>query len=291
MRRDNGSPGTSMTAASASIRSLLAAATRELATTTARLDAEVLLADCLTRPRSYLYAWPERAIAAQQRQQFLRRVQRRAAGEPVAYLTGRREFWSLSLAVTPDTLIPRPETETLVALALEKMAPERALRVADLGTGCGAIALAIASERPHCRVLATDISPAALAVASDNAGRCGIDNVRFIAGAWCAALAAERFDIIVSNPPYVAAADPHLEQGDVRYEPRLALVSGPHGLDDLERLIGCARNHLHADGWLLVEHGCDQDTPVRQLFAAAGYRDIGNQPDAAGRSRVTLGRL
>jgi release factor glutamine methyltransferase len=280
-----------MTTACASIRSLLAAATRELATATARLDAEVLLADCLARPRSYLYAWPERAIAARQREQFLRRVRRRAAGEPVAYLTGRREFWSLSLAVTPDTLIPRPETEILVALTLEKMAPDKALRVADLGTGCGAIALAIAGERPHCRVLASDISPAALAVARGNAGRCGIGNVQFVAGAWCAALAAERFDLIVSNPPYVAEDDPHLQQGDVRYEPRHALVSGPGGLDDLERIIGCARNHLRANGWLIVEHGYDQDMPVRQLFTAAGYRDIDNHADTAGCSRVTLGRL
>ena len=291
MRRHDAAPVTGMTRAGASIRSLLAAAARELATATARLDAEVLLADCLAMPRSHLYAWPERTVAGRQREQFLRRVRRRAAGEPVAYLTGRREFWSLSLAVTPDTLIPRPETETLVALALEKMAPDRELRVADLGTGCGAIALAIASERPHARVLATDISPSALAVASNNARYHGIGNIQFVAGTWCAPLAARGFDLIVSNPPYVAEGDPHLEQGDVRHEPRHALVAGPNGLDELERVVRCARHHLRADGWLLVEHGCDQDAPVRQSFTKAGYRDIGNRADAAGRSRVMLGRL
>ena len=291
MRRREGVPAVTVSMATASIKALLDAATRQFATATARLDAEVLLAGCLDKPRSYLYAWPEHTLEAEQRQQYLALVQRRAAGEPVAYLTGQREFWSLSLAVTPDTLIPRPETETLVTLALEKIAPDASLRVADLGTGCGAIALAIASERPLCQLVATDISERALSVASENARHCGSGNVQFVAGAWCAPLPGYPFDVIVSNPPYVAEDDPHLEAGDVRFEPRHALVSGPDGLNDLQRVVRCARDHLSVDGWLIVEHGCDQGTQVRQLFQAAGYRDIDDRTDAAGLSRVTLGRL
>ena len=183
------------------IKALLAQAVRTLATESAQLDAEVLLAACLGKSRSHLHAWPERRVTSEQQAQFLAWLQRRATGEPVAHLTGRREFWSLDLAVTADTLIPRPETETLVELALEKIPTDTAVPIADLGTGSGAIALAIASERPHAEIIATDISPRALDIATQNAQRLGIRNVRFIEGSWCTPLPARPFDFILSNPP------------------------------------------------------------------------------------------
>jgi release factor glutamine methyltransferase len=272
------------------IKALLAQAVRTLATETAQLDAEVLLAACLGKPRSHLHAWPERSVTSEQKAQFLAWLQRRAAGEPVAHLTGRREFWSLDLTVTPATLIPRPETETLVELALEKIPNDTAVHIADLGTGSGAIALAIASERPRAEIIATDISPPALDIAAQNAQRLAIRNVRFIEGSWCTPLPARPFDFILSNPPYIAESDPHLQAGDVRHEPRSALAAGPQGLDDLQRLVRCAAGRLAGNGWLLVEHGYDQGDQVRQLFSESGYRDISDHADAAGISRVTMGR-
>jgi release factor glutamine methyltransferase len=273
-----------------SIGSLPAQAAGILGADAARLEAEVLLAACLDKPRSYLHAWPERQIEPRQRDRFAALISRRAAGEPVAYLLERREFWSLPLTVTPDTLIPRPETETLVALALEKMPVDGLLRIADLGTGCGAIALAIARERPRSEVIATDISQAALSVAKGNAGRLGLGNVRFVAGMWCRALAAVAFDFILSNPPYVTETDPHLQEGDVRYEPRMALAAGPDGMDDLRRIVTCAHDRLRRDGWLMLEHGYDQGEKVMRLMQAQGYREVSDHADAAGVSRVTMGR-
>jgi release factor glutamine methyltransferase len=273
-----------------SIKTLLAQAVQALATDTAQLDAEVLLATCLGKPRSHLHAWPERCVEPEQQAQFLAWLQRRAAGEPVAHLTGRREFWSLDLTVTADTLIPRPETETLVALALEKIPNDTGVHIADLGTGTGAIALAIAGERPHSDIFATDSSARALEVAMENAQRLNIRNVRFAEGAWCAPLPDRLFDFILSNPPYIPESDPHLEAGDVRHEPRSALVAGPQGLDDLRQLVHCARDHLAGNGWLIVEHGYDQGGHVRQLFSESGYRDTSDHADDAGLSRVTMGR-
>ena len=226
--------------------------------------------------------------AAQER--FAALISRRARGEPIAYLLGQREFWSLPLTVTPQTLIPRPETETLVALALETMPKDAPLRIADLGTGTGAIALAIARERPRSKVIATDISPAALSVAKDNAARLGLDNVRFVCGSWCRALTVDAFDFILSNPPYVAESDPHLREGDLRFEPRKALAAGPRGLDELHRIIPGAHDRLHTNGWLIVEHGYDQGERVMQLMRTQGFREISDHPDAAGLSRVTRGR-
>lgn len=272
------------------IKALLAEALQTLATDSAQLDAEVLLAACLGKSRSHLHAWPERRVTAEQQAQFLAWLQRRAAGEPVAHLTGRREFWSLELTVTADTLIPRPETETLVELALGKIPNDTTVHIADLGTGSGAIALAIASERPHANIIATDISPRALDIATQNAQRLDIRNVRFIEGSWCTPLPARPFDFILSNPPYIAKSDPHLQTGDVRHEPRSALAAGPQGLDDLQRLVRCAAGHLAGNGWLLVEHGYDQGDHVRQLFSESGYRDFSDHADAAGISRVTMGR-
>lgn len=273
-----------------SIGSLLMQATGILGTDAARLEAEILLAACLDRPRSHLFAWPERQVEPWQQEQFAALISRRARGEPIAYLLGQREFWSLPLTVTPQTLIPRPETETLVALALEKMPQDSALRIADLGTGTGAIALAIAWERPRSEVIATDISPAALSVAKGNAMRLDLGNVRFICGSWCRAFTTDVFDFVLSNPPYVAETDTHLRQGDLRFEPRTALAAGPAGMDELQRIVPCAYDRLHRDGWLIVEHGYDQRDKVIQLMRTQGFREISDHSDAAGLSRVTMGQ-
>lgn len=256
----------------------------------AALDAEVLLAHVLGRDRSHLRAWPEKALTAEQSKAFEALVARRAAGEPVAHLTGLREFWSLALTVTPDTLIPRPETELLVELALERLPADHALRVADLGTGSGAIALAIASERAACHITATDRSAAALAVARENAASLGLHNVAFADGDWCAALGDARFDLIVSNPPYVRTDDPHLTRGDVRFEPIAALDAGTDGLDDLRAIVACAAMYLNNGAWLLLEHGWDQGEAVRTLLERAGYADVQTYSDAGGRDRVSGGR-
>lgn len=255
-----------------------------------RLDAELLLCHALGVNRSWLYAWPDKSLVPAQQRRFAELVARRASGEPIAHILGEREFWSLSLIVTPDTLIPRPDTELLVAQALCLLPEETALRVADLGTGSGAVALAIARERPRCSVVATDSSPAALAVARENAVRNQIANVTFRQGDWCAALGDERFDLIVSNPPYIAADDPHLSQGDVRFEPRTALVAGRDGLDDIRQIASAAREHLHSNGWLLLEHGFGQGEGVRGILQENGYEKVTTWRDLAGLERVTGGR-
>jgi release factor glutamine methyltransferase len=274
-----------------SIKTLLQQATARLADhESAVLDAEVLLAHVLEKDRSHLRAWPEKELTAAQTEAFEALVARRAAGEPVAHLTGLREFWSLALTITPDTLIPRPETELLVEQALERLPPGHALRVADLGTGSGAIALAVASERPACHVVATDRSAAALAVARENTADLGLHNVVFAEGDWCAALGKARFHLVVSNPPYVRTGDPHLTQGDVRFEPMTALAAGTDGLDDVRAIITCAAKHLEPGGWLLLEHGWDQGDAVRALLQAAGYADAQTCQDTAGRDRVSMGR-
>ena len=269
---------------------LLAQATGILGTDSARLEAEILLAACLDKPRSHLYAWPERKVEPRLQERFAALVSRRALGEPIAYLLGQREFWSLPLTVTPQTLIPRPETETLLALALEKIPQDMPLRIADLGTGTGAIALVIARERPRSEVIATDISPAALSVAKYNAERLGLDNVHFVCGSWCRAFTVDAFDFILSNPPYVAESDPHLREGDLRFEPRNALAAGPEGLDALRRIIPGAHDRLRTGGWLIVEHGYDQGEKVMQLMRTQGFGRISDHPDAAGLSRVTRGQ-
>ncbi len=258
---------------------------------TAQLDAEVLLAFALGKSRAHLHTWPERELDAATWHRFQDLVERRCSGEPVAYITGHREFWSLSLKVTRDTLIPRPETELLVELALTALPADRPGRVADIGTGTGAIALAIARERPQWTVVATDVSDPALEVARGNAEHLGIHNVEFRMGDLCEPLCGEAFDMIVSNPPYVAAADPHLTQGDVRFEPTGALVAGPDGLDVIRRLALCARELLVPGGLLLLEHGYDQAAAVRDLLSRHGYRDIASHRDTAGCSRAVSARL
>ena len=255
------------------------------------VDAEILLAHALQRSRSWLYAHAGDEVdgAGAARFEALRR--QRADGQPVAYLTGTQGFWSLQLAVTPATLVPRPETELLVELALARLSEDAPARVADLGTGSGAIALAIAKERPLAAVVATDASKAALAVAHDNAARNGIGNVWFRRGDWCAALGGERFDLIASNPPYIAEGDPHLGEGDLRFEPAAALASGADGLDAIRRIIADAPRHLVPGGWLLLEHGWEQGEAVRALLEAAGFVAVETARDLENRDRVTLGQV
>ena len=259
-----------------------------------RLEADVLTAYALSVPRSNLYAFQERPVTQSAGARVTGWVERRASGEPVAYILGEREFWGLALEITPNALIPRPDTETLVAAALERIGP--GARVADLGTGCGAIALAIASERPGARILATDIDPACAELCRRNAAR--LELAATEAGAGVAVVAADLFDgirdvfdVIVSNPPYVAANDPHLQRGDLRFEPRVALDGGECGLRVIERLIREAPAHLPGGGWLCIEHGCTQDHEVHDLFVAAGFDAIECFPDLESRPRATVGRM
>ena len=275
-----------------SIAAILDSAQSQLAlvSATPRLDAEVLLAHVLAKPRSYLYAWPERCPKTGVTARFEEVVARRMDGEPVAYITGEREFWSLSLTIAPGVLIPRPETELLVELALARLPVQQVATVVDLGTGSGAIALAIAHERPRTRVIATDISCAALAQAAANARRLGIENLEFHSGDWCAPLGDERFDLIVANPPYIAQGDPHLTQSDLHFEPPGALVAGVDGLDAIRLIVAQARSYLVAGGWLLLEHGYNQGYVVPDLLRAHGYQAVELFRDAAGVDRVSGGR-
>jgi len=255
-------------------------------------EATLLLAHVLGRGQAWLFAHGEAEVPPGAARAFAALVERRAGGEPVAYLVGRRGFWTLDLAVTPATLIPRPETELLVEAALARLPVDAPCRVADLGTGSGAIALAIASERPRARVVATDRSPGALDVARANAAAHGLDaRVDFRAGDWFGPLRdAPPFDLVASNPPYIAEGDPHLARGDLRHEPPGALASGPDGLDAIRAITAGAPAHLVAGGWLLLEHGFDQGPAVRALLDAAGFSGIATLADLEGRDRVTLGR-
>lgn len=256
----------------------------------AQLSAEILLAHTLNLSRTSLRTWPERALDPDALRTFDAWVARRASGEPIAYLTGTREFWSLDLHVTPATLIPRAETERLVERALACLPVNAECRVADLGTGTGAIALAIARERPRCHVVAIDVSGDAVTVARENTARLGCANVEIRLGDWYGAIAREQFDVIVSNPPYIAVDDPHLGRGDLRFEPRCALTCGADALRDLRLIIGDAPTHLVEGGVLLVEHGYDQRDAVCELFRATGFRDIEVFDDYAGLPRGVSGR-
>ncbi|MDE0419726.1 MAG: peptide chain release factor N(5)-glutamine methyltransferase [Gammaproteobacteria bacterium] len=249
-------------------------------------EADLLVSRSLALPSSHLYAFEERAVAPAATERVVSTVARRVDGEPVAYILGERGFWGMDLEVTPDTLIPRPETETLVEVALPLIAANA--RVLDLGTGCGAVALAIAAERPHAAVTATDIDPASIALCRRNAGRLGLSVETRLAD--CFDGIEQRFDLIVSNPPYVDNDDVRLERGDLRFEPRRALLGGPNGgLDFLARLVGAAADRLVPGGWLCVEHGYDQGEAVASLFGEHGYRRIQGHRDYGGRPRVTVG--
>ena len=278
---------------SATVGSLLAAATALLARNPAadpRVEAEILLAHVVGTSRARLWARPESAVDAGRAAAFLGLARRRAVGEPVAYLVGWREFWTLDLEVGPAVLIPRPETELIVERALALLPASGAARVADLGTGSGAVALALAAERPDWHVVATDSSVAALTVARRNAERLGL-NVELREGDWGGAFrAGETFDLIASNPPYVATGDPHLTEGDLPWEPAAALTAGADGLDAIRRILGAAVAHLAAGGWLLLEHGAEQGPAVRALLAAAGFVAVSTLRDLAGLERVSGGR-
>ncbi len=273
------------------LRELLARASATLAgqVDDPLLDAQVLLAHALGRDRSWLYAWPEHEPSSECRADFERLVLARAEGTPIAYLTGEREFWSLPLRVDTQTLIPRPETEQLVEIALSNDLPGGA-RILDLGTGSGAIALAIARERPAWTVTAVDRSPGALAMARENADRLRLKNVQCLSGNWFDALpASSTYQLILSNPPYIAMDDPHLSQGDVRFEPIAALVSGRDGLDDLRHIIDAAPGYLTGGGWLWLEHGYQQGPAVVALLEARGFMAVGTRNDLAGHARHSGG--
>jgi len=275
------------------IQTLLADARKRLAAScdSPQLDAELLLAHVIGKDRSYFYTWPEHVPQRRLVLHFEDLLDRRLRGEPVAHILGEREFWSLRLMVTADTLIPRPETELLVEQALKLTEHTKPSSILDLGTGSGALALALALELPDTQITATDLSEAALAIARKNAHRHGLINIRFAQGDWYAALEEdESFDLIVSNPPYISEHDPHLDNEDLRHEPYQALASGPEGLDAIRHILDDLHAHLSAGGWLLMEHGYDQGEKVQELFRHAGLLDVSCQKDLEGRDRITLGR-
>ena len=253
------------------------------------VDARALLRYALGVDDAYLIAHSGDALSDAQRERFAALAGRRSAGEPVAYITGAREFFSLEFKVTPAVLIPRPETETLVEFALERIAPDSAQRVLDLGTGSGCVAISIAKHRPHARVVAVDCSTAALAVARENAQRHGVTHLELTISDWFGALAGRKFDLIVSNPPYVAGGDPHLAQGDLRFEPPGALAAGADGLDCVRLIIASAPQYLNGGGWLAFEHGYDQAARCRELLAKAGFEEVFSRADLAGIERVSGG--
>ncbi|TNH20156.1 peptide chain release factor N(5)-glutamine methyltransferase [Halomonas sp. BL6] len=259
-----------------------------------RIDAEVLMVFAASRSRTWLYTWGDSECPTWEHARFDALVAARAQGQPVAYLTGEREFWGLSLATSPSTLIPRPDTETLVDVVLAR-AKALSGRLLDLGTGSGAIALAFASERPMWQVIGVDVRPEAVSLATHNAQTLHIANATFLLSDWFASLGVppdgDAFDIIVSNPPYIAADDPHLSEGDVRFEPRSALVAEGDGMADLMHLIIAAQAFLSPGGWLALEHGYQQAACVRQALMQAGYQNVESVQDIGGHERVTLGHL
>ncbi len=255
------------------------------------IDAQMLLQHVLNENQVFLHTYPDWSLTSQQTQAFDQLVARRVTGEPVAYLVGERDFYDLTFKVTPAVLIPRPETELLVELALERVPVAQYCRVLDLGTGSGAIAIAIAKHRPLATVIAIDISIDAVAVASRNAKEIGVTNITIINGNWFDVMTGVRFDLIVSNPPYVAEDDPHLKQGDLRFEPQLALAAKADGLACLREIAIAAPEHLNVGGWLLMEHGYDQAAACRQLMEEVGFIRPFSLPDLAGIMRVSGGQL
>ncbi len=262
----------------------------------ARLDIELLLADVLGQNRAYLFTWPDKTLSSDQLSQFYRHFERRKSGEPIAYIIGRQGFWSLELDVNSATLIPRPETELVVETALQLFSSETHLRVLDLGTGTGAIALALAYEQPQWYIYGVDISASAIALAERNKLKSSLSNCCFYQGSWFDSLAdhatlPSTYHLVVSNPPYIAAGDEHLQVGDIRYEPKQALIADADGLADLAEIVARSVQFLLSSGWLVVEHGYDQGEQVRQLFVNAGFSAIETKRDLAGLERVTLGQL
>jgi len=275
----------------ATLKQLIADGAEALADSdSARLDAELLLAVALNKPRTWLYTWPEHIPSLPEQHKYLDLLRRRQDGEPIAYLIHRREFYGLELKINHHVLIPRPETETLVECVLQAATGTAQMRIADLGTGSGAVALALAHTMPQARVVATDISGEALTLARENAAALGIDNISFVQGSWLEPLADMTFDIIASNPPYIDAQDPHLSEGDVRFEPVPALVSPENGLADIRQIAETGMPNLAKGGRLFFEHGYAQGEAVRAIFSAYGYGDISTVQDLSGQDRVTMGR-
>lgn len=257
------------------------------------IDAAVLLCHVLDKPRSYLLTWPEKVLTAKELSEFDALLKRRLTGQPIAYIIGQREFWSLPLKVSTATLIPRPDTERLVEVALELLSQNHG-DVLDLGTGTGAIALAIASESPDISVLGVDLQPEAAELASENAKNLAISNAKFVCGSWFEPViesTSGKFALIVSNPPYIGEADPHLQQGDVRFEPASALVAGENGLADIKHIAAEARQFLRPKGWVAFEHGYDQGDAVREILDSLGYQKVATKKDYADNDRVSIGQF
>lgn len=257
---------------------------------TARLDAQVLLCHVLDKPTSYLYTWPDKILTDEEQTQFSALVARRIAGEPIAYIVGYRDFWSLRLRTSPATLIPRPDTELLVELVLSHL-PSAPCQLLDLGTGTGAIALSVASERPDCHVFGVDYQQDAVLLALENQRENQITNADFIQSDWFSAIKAQQFAVIVSNPPYIDATDPHLQRGDVRFEPASALIADANGLADIRHICQQSVKYLEISGWLFIEHGASQGQAVRDIFHGAGFSQIATKRDYNGLERVTLGQF
>ena len=255
------------------------------------LDAQALLTHVLRCNTAHLAAWPEKVLSDAQLADFQKLVEKRRKGVPVAHLTGSREFWSLDFSVDNSTLIPRPESETLVEYLLDNFGNRENLKLLDMGTGTGAIAISIATEKPGWAIVASDISEQALELARQNCRQHDTNNVTLIHSDWFQNIDAENFDIIISNPPYIASDDPHLSQGDVRFEPHSALSSGVTGMDDIEHICCQAKKYLRQNGWLIVEHGYNQKQLVAECFAKNGFSAIEQKQDLSGHTRMTAGKM
>jgi release factor glutamine methyltransferase len=275
-----------------SIKSALADAVDALTSISdsALLDAEVLLCHVLQKERSYLRAWPDKLLEPEQQEQFWALTEKRRQGMPVAYLIGRREFWSRDFRVSPDVLIPRPDTELLVELGLNLIPPDAPFKLIDLGTGSGIIAITLAAERPHAQVIATDLNSAALEIAKQNARHHHITNIHFYQSDWFNNTPDIQFDLVISNPPYIAKDDSHLQEGDVRFEPQTALVAAQQGLRDIETIADGARDRLKPQGHLLIEHGYNQQHQIQTIFKGLGYDKVRTYQDLSGQPRVTYGQ-
>jgi len=256
----------------------------------AALDAEVLLCHVLDKPRSHLRAWPEKTLQNQQSQQFETLINLRQQGEPIAYITGHKEFWSREFEVSPAVLIPRPDTELLIELSLNLLTNKSDAQIIDLGTGSGAIAITLAAERTDIKVIASDLSTKALEIAKNNANKHTVNNIQFIQSNWFNNIPLIQFDLIISNPPYIDSSDPHLSEGDVRFEPDSALIADDHGLQDINSLCNQARQYLKADATLLIEHGFDQKEAVQAIFKSFDYTQVTTYSDLSGNPRVTSGQ-
>jgi release factor glutamine methyltransferase len=274
------------------IKAVLAESASALASISgsALLDAEILLCKVLQKERSYLRAWPDKLLEPDQLKQFRALVEERRKGIPIAYLTGHREFWSRDFHVTPDVLIPRPDTELLIEIGLKLIPTDEPAKLIDLGTGSGIIAITLAAERPHAQVIATDCSPAALEIAKHNARHHHITNIRFYQSDWFDNVPDTQFDLVISNPPYIAADDGHLQEGDVRFEPQTALVAAQQGLGDIQTIADNARGRLKAQGHLLIEHGYNQQHQVQAIFENLGYDKVHTFQDLSEQPRATYGQ-